>query len=152
MIQIDVMYGKTHSDEKVHLVLNAIDNVCHRTPSIWCNLKGGRMAQALLGAAGVRKPIIQHYKENSANDVAMTVARGIPNCTIRTSPQASKGSKATARDSWSGVVSSLARTESVLAQSSPEAKYLTAVTLASMFHRDNQCCVLRKATRDLVSL
>ncbi|CAK0853235.1 unnamed protein product, partial [Prorocentrum cordatum] len=99
VIQIDYMFDKTHRDERVHPVMNAIDNVYHSTASVWCEAKGGgdlfllKCLKRYVEKLGFEKVIIQCDPENAAKDVAAKVARDIGNnATFRYTPKTSKGS------------------------------------------------------------
>ncbi|CAK0857324.1 unnamed protein product [Prorocentrum cordatum] len=98
VIQIDYMFGKTHRDERVRPVMNAIDNVYHSTASAWCEAKGGgylfllKCLKRYVEKLGFEKVIIQCDPENAAKDVAAKVARDIGNnATFRYTPTTSKG-------------------------------------------------------------
>ena len=60
VVEIDLMFGKTNPDEKLHPVMNAMDGGYHLTITTWCDLKGGRtclrgeVSSALRGAARAR--------------------------------------------------------------------------------------------------
>ena len=102
VIQIDYMFGKAHRDERVHPVMNAIDNVYHCTASVWCEAKGGgdlfllKCLKRYVEKLGVEKVIAQCDPENAAKDAAIKVARGIGNsATCRFTPKASRGSNDT---------------------------------------------------------
>ena len=96
--QIDCACGKTHSYERVHRVLNAINQERHCTISIWCDFKGGgdhfamNCLKRYVEQLEVEETMIQCNLENSASGVAMRAAGENPNCTIKTSPRANKGS------------------------------------------------------------
>jgi hypothetical protein len=86
-MQMDYMFGKPNQAEEVHPVWNAIDNAGHQTPSVWCDSKGGSDTHQLehlkrhVEPLGHSKGITQGDPENAAKDVAMRVAREIPNGT-----------------------------------------------------------------------
>ena len=99
VVQIDYMFGKTIHDEKVHPVMNAIDNVYHCTASVWCEAKGGgdlylmKVLKRYIQRLGFEKVTIQCDPENAAKDVALKLSIEIGNnATFRYTPKASKGS------------------------------------------------------------
>eukprot|EP00959_Pyramimonas_sp_CCMP1952_P134470 2813454-Pyramimonas_sp.AAC.1 len=79
--------------------MNAIDNACHATASVWYEAKGSgdtfcvKCLKRYVGELGHEKDIAQGRPENAAKDAAIKVARDVGNeATFRTTPKTSQGS------------------------------------------------------------